>query len=288
MELSTFADRSIIVKLRVSKFTPYKRDKAATQVVERAAGKSRVGNFNKRLLDGCAAYDHTVEAFNGVYTYWFKNTVPWLDEEGARLLDSRNTLEFLSELRNRRDAAYAQLRTLEQQWPAIITADMARLGTLANRDDYPDDIASKFSVDWALRPVANVHDFRCELPEDELVKIQNVAAEAEARAKQYTIETLLEPVAHAAKRLAEYTGEKGQRWHDSVITNIKEVADQAKKLNIMDDPQITQLIREIDSAVLAAAFNPTMIKENPVAKDNLQARMDEIARKMGAFMTVRP
>jgi len=282
-KLSNIADRSAVWKLRISKFTVYKRDKAATQLVTNSNEGKKVGNFNKKLFDGCPPVERCNAAFQACYDFWFSKTVPYLDYDGERMIDSRVLIESMREFGDLKEEAYKQLRQLEHEWADCVAWDVERLKHLGNTADYPVSPTPYYNVDSQLRPVPSHADFRFDVPEEDKLALEAQLNKAEERAKIYVMETMTAPIAAFIKRATEFTGEKGQRWHDSIVTNIKDIVDQAKSLNIVDDPTIDGFIKEIDQYCTGVVFNPTVLKESVAHRDAAKDKLAEIMKRMSAY-----
>lgn len=282
-KLSNIADRSAVWKLRVSKFTVYKRDKAATQLVTNSNEGRKVGNFNKKLFDGCAPVESCNAAFQACYDLWFARTVPYLDYDGERMIDSRHLIDTMREFGALKEEAYLQRSALADAWDACVAWDVARLKHLGNPADYPTSPIPYYHLDSQLRPVPSHADFRFDVPEEDKRALEEQLNKAEERAKIYVMDTMTAPIAAFIKRAAEFTGEKGQRWHDSIVTNIKDIVDQAKSLNIVDDPNIDGFIKELDAYCTGVVFNPTVLKESVAHRDAAKDKLAEIMKRMGAY-----
>ncbi len=284
--LTTIADKSAIWKLRMSKLSMHVRDKRATQLVTDANEGRKTGNFNKKLFDGCVPVERTNAAFQACYDLWHGRTVPYLDYEGERMIDSRILMDTMNEFGQLREEAERAVAALVPVWADCIAYDLNRLKHLGNPADYPADPATKYSIFTQLRPVPSVADFRFDIPDADKQAIQAQVAEAEKRAKVYALETMLEPIKTFAKRSAEFQNEKGQRWHDSLVTNIQDVVEAAKRLNITDDPGIAAFIKEIDAYWTPIAFNPSAVKESPTIRDAARDKLNEIMGRMQAYTGV--
>lgn len=283
MKLSTIADRAALWKLKVSKLTVYKRDKKATDMVTNANGGTRVGNFNKKLFDGNSVVEATLRAYQDCYDYWFKMTVPYLDYEGERMIRSEVLIDSMREFGDLQRKAESSLINLKSRWDEIVQWDLARLKHLGNIADYPADPEPLFSVYSQLRPVPSATDFRFTIPQEDIDSLQRQEEEAAKQAQVYAVNTMVAPISAFIKRSMEYKGEKGERWHDTIVTNIKDVVEQVKSLNIMGDPQIDAFIVEVEQYWTPLAFNPSIIKESVAHRDAAREKLDEIMKRMGAY-----
>ncbi len=287
LNIQTIADRAVLVKFTKRTITQYKKDKAATATVESAYGV-KAGNYNKRLLQDSPIVEAANKAAQEAYQYYFDNTSPWLDEDGLRMLRADRILDFTQALNDRIAAAQSKFNEVVWNWSSIVHADVAKLGALGNYSDYPADVSDKFALSYALRPVPSGNDFRVNIPESELKKVEDAHKEAEKVAVKDAVSRIMQPVAAAAKRLAEFTkGEqegKKQRFHDSIILNIAEQSRQARMLNIMDDPELDKLCSEVDTLLKPYFTDPEQVKDDVLVREAAQAKLDDIMSKMAGWM----
>ena len=68
-ELTTLADKAVLVRLLVRKWAPYAYDPTATAVVEITSGVTKAGRFNKRLMAENSKLTEVNAAYNSVYLY---------------------------------------------------------------------------------------------------------------------------------------------------------------------------------------------------------------------------
>jgi len=283
MKYASLADRAALWKLKVSKLTVYKRDKKATQLVADANEGRKVGNFNKKLFDGCGPVEKTLDAYGAVYAHWFNNTAPYMDYEGERLIRSDKLIDCMREFGVLKAEAELQLSNLIPAWQGCIAWDLNRLKHLGNPADYPDSPEQFFSIYSQMRPVPSATDFRFDIPEEEKAALAQAEQDAAAQAQKYALETLMVPMQAFIRRASEYTGEKGQRWHDSIVTNIKDVAEAAKGLNIMGDPNIDALIADLEALWLPISFAPSVVKESVAHRDQARDELEAIMKRMSAY-----
>lgn len=284
IHIATIAERAMILKLKISKMTRYRQSKAGSRILDTATGKYGAARAQVTLFEKVPMIDAVYTAFQAVYDNWFHQTVPWQDEEGARIIANDLAMDFFAEHRRLSADAESKVKALAPVWHLLVQQDINRLGPLADPKHYPDDPAPLFSISLNPRPIPNTNDFRCAIPQEELDKINAAVLDAEQQAKVYTLGVMMEPVTRAIARLGEYQGEKGQRFHESIITNIGDVLTQAKKLNIMGDPALATLIHEAEQKLRPFLFNPTAVKESQPVREAATKQLNDIAAKMAAFM----
>ena len=275
---TTLAEKAVMVRLKLRQFRPYAADSIATRAAEEGTGVRGAGRYNKRLLKGCKAFDETTRAFHELYTFHMKHTVPWLDE-GARILPVEMYDKYVREFRQRKEVAEAAVERLAQDWPAIVKADVARLKGLGRWEDYPTDVREKYGIEVRFQPVPHVGDWRVEISEQDKATLQASLQEADATIRKHLLETVMSPIRAIVNRLYEYRGEKGQRWHASLVEAVHDMLDRVPALNVNNDPEINALVDDIRRAM--AGINNTALKNSQLARDKARESLGSILSKMG-------
>lgn len=273
------SQRAMLVRLKRSMWDPYAFDRLQTDKVEADTGVKKAGRFNKRLMLDCYMLTDTNSAFNDAYTYVQRNTVPWLDD-GFRMLPSHMYFDFAAGVRELIATAKRKAALLANNWDKSVRYDMLRLGPLANPKDYPTDIASRYDISIKFMPIPDSGDFRVNISEEDRRTLEEQLAEAEANVAKYLLGQLLEPIKKATEKLAIPIGQDGARFHNTLMSNITDMVERARKLNLSNDPKITELVDEIHSAMRGYAAAPDLLRENIGARSDAQAKLDAIMAKM--------
>lgn len=284
-QITSLADKAVLAKLSMAKWTPYKYDENTTAQVEAANGVKRVGRFNKHLMKECGALADVNAHYNAVYLYHTQNTLPWADD-GVRMLPNELYIEYTQQMRQLIGEADRAADGLAAEWDALVQRDMARLGPLANISDYPPAYAirAEFGADIKFRPIPQQGDFRIDILPEDLAGLEQEINEVENSVTSYILSELAEPLRKLGEKCQEYTGEKGQRWHHSLVLNVEEVVHRMARLNVNNDPKITKLADDIVQSIRPYTFSPDTLKENAVAREEARLKIDNIMGKMGAFM----
>ena len=280
--IKTLADKAMLVKLTRRMFSPYAYDEQATAIVSQQTGIN-AGRFNKHLFKRSDSLVRRVNSkFSEAYTYHKQHTLPW--ENGVDLLRADLYLTYTAEMRQRIDACNSAVAELEAVWDIEVQNDMQHLGQLAKLDDYPKDISRYYSIDVRFRPVPTVGDFRVGISDEDRASLDRDIRDAERNAARHVIESMLEPMNAAVKRLTEYKGDKGQRFHDSTIVNMLEVADRMALVNISDDPIVTDKINALRSLVSTYANNVDMLKKSQTVRDKAHLQITTLMQDMAGLV----
>ena len=283
LNLPSLSERAVIVRLQRSMYQPYAYDLGQTVKVEIDTGVRKAGRFNKRLFLDCYELRDCNSAFNDVYSYHMLHSVPWLDD-GARMIPSAQYFDYTQAMRELIAKAEKAADTLAANWDRLVAADMQRLGPLANSNDYPANIRACYGVKLKFMPVPETSDFRVAISDEDKESLNSAIREAEAGVSKYLLTEMLEPVKRAIEKLAVPIGADGSIFRNSLISNMSEVAQRARKLNVNHDPAITALCDEITAAIGGYAANSDRLREDVDARAAAKAKLDAISAKMGAFM----
>lgn len=278
-DIPSLSQRAMLVRLKRSMYQPYAHDPQMTAKVEQDTGVRKAGRFNKRLFLDCYLLTDTNSAFNDAYAYVQRNTVPWFDD-GFRMLPAAQYFDFTAGVRELLATAKRKADNLAVHWQYLVAKDMERLGPLADPNDYPQDIRSHYDISIKFMPVPDTNDFRVAITEEDKQTLNDQLAEAEANVSKYLLVEMLKPIQHAAEKLAVPIGEKGSFFRDSLMNNITEVLERARKLNISNDPKIAEMVDEINAAMRGYTAAPDLLREDIGARSDAQAKLDAIMAKM--------
>lgn len=282
LAIPTLAERAMLVRLKRSMYQPYAFDASTTAQVEMQTGVRKAGRFNKRLFLDCYELRDANSALNDVYTFHMRNTVPWLDD-GVRMLPASLYFEYNQTMSDLIRTAKAKIAKLVERWDYLVQQDMLRLGPLANSSDYPRDVACCYEVAVKFMPVPDVADFRVQISDEDKATLQSAIEEAEQGVAKYLLQEMLDPIRRAAEKLAVPIGEEGAIFRDTLMSNITDVVDRAKKLNISNDPQVAAVVDEITQSISVYARNPDRLREDVGARLDAQTKLDGIMSKLSGL-----
>jgi hypothetical protein len=267
----------------VSQWTARKFDKKATKEVADANGTtSAAGRYNKALLPMNTHLEAVHSKTNAIRSIYYRNTLPW-GIEGTQLLPSANYMEFMSEFRKQKGEWELLVSRFLIQYGTLRDSARGFLAGLYNDDDYPtqNEVQAKFSIDMAVLPVPNT-DFRVQLSDAEMGRIQSevetrVAAAGTAAMKDVW-RRLYERVEHMQTRLADHKAV----FRDSMLDGTKELCDLLTRLNVLDDPDLEAMRREVEEKL--TRFHPDTLRNDPDVRRNTASEAQAIMDKMAVYM----
>ncbi|MDY0088653.1 MAG: hypothetical protein RBS78_08930 [Coriobacteriia bacterium] len=283
----TLAEKAMLVRLTRGMLSTDVTDNGATALVENQTGVRRAGKYRKKLLADSAKFAAVREAYNALYTYHQQHTLPWTDA-GPRLLPASMYFDYTQEIRQLRAACDNALLLLRQSWVQEIDNDRHRLGPMFNADDYPADPADKFYHEVQFMPVPSAGDFRVQIDPEDVASLENAISEAERGVSRHIIESLLEPLTHAAQKLATPIGAQGSVFRDTLIENIAEAVERLPKLDISGDPRIAEAIAETRQLVEKYYGKEDLLRQQPEVRAqaaiDAKARVADIMNNLGGLL----
>ena len=94
---------------------------------------------------------------------------------------------------------------------------------------------------------------------------------------------MLDPVSAFIGKLTKFTGEKGQRWHDSFVDNLNALSKELTPLNINADPMVGTFLSQIDAIIKPYAFAPDALKEDDFARAKVKAQLENLETQLKGY-----
>jgi hypothetical protein len=247
----SLAKAGMLVKLTRNSWYGFSKDKAASEAAKAAAGATAAdaGNFNKRLLPK-EALKPVRNVENKIYTKHSDLTVPWYFN-GVDFLPSKLFLFYTEAMRALKDEHTASVAVLVQQYPVYRANRAKELGTMFNVNDYPpvDVFRSSFNIDIKFMPVPEAGDFRIDLENEEIAKLQaNLKADltdAQRQAMHSVWTRIVTVLDHVYERLSD----PERVFRDSLIDNALQLSELLSGLNITGDPRMEVVAKGISSDI---------------------------------------
>lgn len=282
----SISNRCMLVQLTIRQPAATTTDERVTQeVAQRESADNDAGKYNKRLL----AKDATAKiqsAASNLRKIHYHRTLPWQDN-GARILPTRAYFEYTKEINKAKDDFNKATADFINSYPDYVRAARHRLGNMFDETEYPDVsiIRKKFGVDVNVLPMPDAKDFRAALPDAELEiirkDIQQQTKDALQRGTTDVFHRAIDVLQHMTTKLAEYqpktksqAGRTQGIFRDSLITNIKELADILPSLNVTNDSKLHRLSTQLAS--LASDYDPNDLRKDANTRASAQHEANSI------------
>lgn len=263
-------DKALIVSIKIRQWSGRKFDRKITSEVNQNHGTNDAGRFNKILVDK-GEISKINKIGNSVRAFVYHNTLPWGDN-GDRLLPASNYFAFMQGLKPLKDEFDQATNDFCANYQALVDDAENTLNGLFNRLDYPSfaEIQDKFEIKVGLTPLPDAEDFRFELVSDaEIDKIrEEIGVELGGRHKAAMSSLMkrckdaLSSAVGAVTRLNSKDG--SNRFHSSLMDNIKELVDIIPSLNYANDPDIERLRLAMKKMIT----DPSTLKSSPELRES--------------------
>lgn len=280
----------ITVHFSISAWEARKQDKKATKEVAVTHGTdASVGRYHKDLLPGAVEHEKILKLRNAWRVAHYENTLPWGDE-GARVMRSSSFLDYAAMYRTYKaqwDAALAEFFVV---YPTLVAQAELRLNTLFNAKDYPDlpEVQRRFDVKLTNYPLPDTEDFRIldGIPPEEADRLVAEAVDGINARLNDAVRDLWarmhKVVTNMQERLSVPVGEKGGKFHDTLVSNVQDLLELMPKLNLTNDPEIAQMGRDMTALV---AHPAETLRQSPDAREATRAKAAALAKRMAQYVS---
>jgi hypothetical protein len=297
---SPLSRKATLVTLVVSQWAGRKLDRKITRENnDRYHARKGALRTNKSVVDP-KSLERITAAISALRTTHLMMTLPWKDK-GPRVLANVTYNKYTSTMRELVRELNEAADEFELVYPELVARAPADLNSAFDPADYPpaDKIRSKFSAKIDFDTMPDEADFRCDLdPEIEADIRAEIAATAnatEARLQAATVERITEVVGKMAESLGEYGEEiPGAKKHkksgaartrsfkDTLVGNVRELADLLPAFNLAGDPKLTAISDRIARELCAEEAEE--LRENDVARATVKKSAESILEDVSAFM----
>jgi hypothetical protein len=290
---SPLSRKAVLVAVNISMWTARRLDKKVTDEVNQAHNASSdAGRYNKLLLNA-TRLKRLTELVSRARDLHYGMTKPWADE-GPRILPNVLYAKFTTQFRELKRDFHQAADDFCRDYPTFVEEAKQRLNGLWKAEDYPsaEEIRTKFKLDLTFMPLPEASDFRSDVLDDDTVadiraEITAASEEAEVRATRDTVDQIVKVVGHMAKKLGEYktngdAGEGRKFFTDSLVANVRELAELLPAFNLQDDPALTAITERINRE-LCAEEAPTL-RNNDDVRAVVQKSAEEILADVERFM----
>ena len=259
--MSAPTEKAMLVRQAVNVWSGRKFDKKVTQeVLDQHKASTDAGRWNKSLVARAALADVN-RVTNIARTHHYDHTLSW-EDWGARILPAAAYFDYMDEQRDFKTAFDAAADAFERNYVQYVNDAKAALGGMFDSDDYPEmyEIRSRFAFETIVSPLPDQGDFRVSLNASEVQRIQ---ADIESRTRNILHDAtdecwkrLYKSVEHMTERLSD----ADNRFHDSLVGNLRNLVDLLPKLNIADDPELERMRQDV--AAKLCRNDPSVLRPN--------------------------
>ena len=287
--MRALTEKAMLVRQAVNVWSGRKFDKKVTQeVLDHHNAGLDAGRWNKSLVAKAALADVN-RVTNQARTHHYDHTLSW-EDWGARILPAAAYFDYMNEQRDFKTAFDAAADAFERNYVQYVNDAKAALGGMFDPDDYPDvyEIRSRFGFETIVSPLPDQGDFRVSLNASEVQRIQ---ADIESRTRNILHDAtdecwkrLYKSVEHMTERLSD----ADNRFHDTLVGNLRDLVDLLPKLNIADDPELERMRRDV--AAKLCSNDPSVLRPNSkgfdkAAREQQASDAEQILDAMSGYVS---
>jgi len=276
--VKSLSSSAMLVELNISLWTARKLDKKVSNDVDISnSTRTKAGNYHKNLLAGDDSLAAIGKLAGLIRTYHMGVTSPWNDS-GQRLLTTAYFMDYKKEMARLEKDYWVLVNDFIADYTLRISAAAFQLGSLFNREEYPDvdQVQNKFGMSVRYTPVPESGDFRVDISNEAMNDLKD----------QYDklYESNLEKVnADAWDRLYKIlsqlsfglrTGEDGKQGkvYSSVVENAKDLCNLLQHFNVKGDTQLEAMRIRLEDNI--TGIDAKDIKDSDYVRGTLKKEVD--------------
>jgi hypothetical protein len=276
-------DKALLIDLTLTSVTTNRIDQNVTaDVLNAHAANKDAGRWVSRLwpkaaLEGIIGHDGATSRSHR------EMTLPWLDNS-KRILPTAKFDDYMALMRTRRPEREALVKSFIDRYDYWLAQAATMRNGLFKAAEYPDAFtaARRFSFKVEAEPVPHRDDFRIRLSGPDMAEMQSVLdirlREAERIARNDLIGRITEPLVKIVERLSD----PDAKFQDSLIGNIRSIADAIPALNVTDDAAIEDIRRRIIGGL--AQLDPDTLRESRSDRSRAATEANSILASFAPWM----
>ena len=274
---NSIASSAVLIDLNISVWTARKLDKNVSKEIDINKGATtQAGNYNKHILAGADELERITKLATEIRDWHTRQTLPWSDA-GTRLLPMANFFDYKDQMADYEEVFKERVDAFIKNYPNIITVMAYRLGSLFDRNDYPDAdiIANRFKLKYTIMPVPEVGDFRVDVEQGMKEKLEqeykNAYDERVNNAMNDAWSRLHQTMARMVERLS---GDDKKIFRNSLVDNALELTGLLTKLNVTKDPKLEQARIGLEKSLMGVS--PEDLRQHADLRQDVLARVNSI------------
>jgi len=275
-------EKAVLIDLSICCWEARGEDKKITrETTERYNASADAGKWNKRKL-AKADLDRIQKAASRARTFHKENTFPWIPR-GPSLLPVDHYFDYMKGIAKIQDEFFDAVGEFLPKYPELVEASRQRLGDTWKAEDYPPTsaIRRKFSFSTDVYPIPDSEDFRVSLSEEEMEAIKEELTALTENRLSSAMEELWKRLHQKVARMAERLSDPENKFHDTLISNLKEMTKRIPHLNLTDDVELDKLTTEI--AYKLCAVSPKELRKEEDTRKAVSGEAEKILRRMEEY-----
>lgn len=290
MQTTKLSDKVVLVKLTMRRAALTKRDNFLTDKVQRQEGDASLTVLTKLFRNRDSAINQILSKYNEIYAYHKMTTLPYVDA-GPRLLPNELYFDYTQEMRKRIADVDSLLDTYMPMYDDLVSDDVmyrnaGHMAGRANASEYPtaEQFRQATSVEMRFQPMPDARHFLFDLSEEDEATFKRAEEEALAAANADMVGRMLKPLGALVTKLSEYQGQKGERFHNSLIDNVIDGCDTALRLAINPSQELRDTVAFIKDQAQKMLTTVEVVKGSAIARANAKHELELVAKRLEGLM----
>lgn len=251
--MSHLSSVAMLVSFNASQWTARKIDKAkSAELTERNKAKDKSAHVSKKLVQADTLQE-IATLITQARDFHKANTSPWLDN-GTRILSAKRFPTYTTGMEGMEAEFYPLVRRFVENFPRYVqqaAQEEYALGKLWDANDYPSVSKIERAFGWSNKffELPNADDFRVDVGQAAVdrikAQIQANVDSAATNAVRDVFERAYEVVGKMVESLNGFDPSKSGKdrgiFRDSLVTNIRDLAELMPDLNFTNDARISKL-----------------------------------------------
>jgi hypothetical protein len=271
---------AMLVNLSLGAWTARKLDKEVTAQVNEAHGaEPDATRTNKQLIGKDSSYGILTKLIGEVRTWNYQNSLDWAT--GWRLLPTANFPTYSDKIREFHARFDDALADFVRDYPFLIERARMSLNGMFKESDYPAPhaVADKFQMSVDYAPVPASGDFRVDLEADVVASIENTVQDRIKIATETAVKDIQQRLVKAVGHMSDTLHNPTATFRDTLVVNLRELAALVPKLNITNDPDITDMVAAISGTL---DVEPDTLRKDGAKRRETADNADKILDAMSA------
>ena len=285
-------DNRFLVRPFISVWTARKMDKQATrEAKERANATAKAGVKVYKTVLAAKELDKVHTIANAARMEHRKRTVPWTYEGVGAI-----TSEGYPAYKDAMTRCQTEFRLAVDRFMRVYDKERVEaqeyLGTMFNPMDYPTTSALRLKFAFALHaePIAQAQHFQpTELPAEVVSEIRREIVASTSTALQNANASAWSRVIDRVQKLRDGlqaykpgngNGEKTTgKFHDTLVGNIKELADLLPSINVANDPDLKRMGQKLK---MLAVYAPQDLRDSDALRRQVTQEAEAVLASIDA------
>ncbi len=286
--VATLASKAVKAKLYQPTLNVNRKESQLTEEIQRENNDKSLSVMAKLFNDKNNPVYTAIKITQALYQYHIKNTLPY-EDAGPRLLPNSKYMDYMAgiqEFRNQLDKWRDQhLANYDQYIEQDIAYRRSKGKGISAIDpsDYPSAgrLLQMLEPTILVEPLPDQAHFLFDISDADRQNFEAVQEERMRAAQADAVARIALPLEKLIAKLEKFAGAKGERFHESLVSNIIEGALSAKDLTLEATPEYLDQLDEI--AQEANKLSVEGLRENEHYRKDTKEKLDKMAKKLSMF-----